>query len=336
MYNSSSPNINDENVEQQLSQEYSDKSYHHMQPVSFICNSQSTIDINHPDPSLSHVRDPRFDIHQTTNRPLSSIHNSITSNNNDYVVHVTSTELPVKKRRDAACTLVAPSTAPLPRKRFNPAAQSTAATMMNNTSGGENILSSRAVNAATRSISEATQNRFNQMLKPLIKLCEETNQLVKDMLKQMTEQAHLIKELPNAPRELQKTTEQLSYIVHMQAKVLQTSQQNDEEDLIFKLNGTDLSHIARGPSLNVTARSLVRAAYGEKASFNDFAPGEFDRLLVLTQSSSYQQQQQRSIINNLNNDIISFSTDNRLYGNIKFIFYLFLINQSFNNTNIIK
>jgi hypothetical protein len=31
--------------------------------------------------------------------------------------------------------------------------------------------------------------------------------------------------------------------------------------------------------LNATARSLVRAAYGEMASFNDLAPGEFDLLL---------------------------------------------------------
>jgi hypothetical protein len=45
MYNSSI-NINDENVDQHLSQEYFDKSYHDMQPVSFASVSQSTIDIN--------------------------------------------------------------------------------------------------------------------------------------------------------------------------------------------------------------------------------------------------------------------------------------------------
>ncbi|CAF1417355.1 unnamed protein product [Rotaria sordida] len=65
----------------------------------------------------------------------------------------------------------------------------------------------------------------------------------------------------------------------MQAKVLQTSQQNDEEDLIIKLNGINLGHISRGPSLNATARSLVRAAYGEKAPFNDLASRESDLLL---------------------------------------------------------
>ncbi|CAF5182061.1 unnamed protein product, partial [Rotaria sp. Silwood1] len=31
--------------------------------------------------------------------------------------------------------------------------------------------------------------------------------------------------------------------------------------------------------MNATARSLARAAYGEKVSFNDLAPGEFDLLL---------------------------------------------------------
>ena len=45
------------------------------------------------------------------------------------------------------------------------------------------------------------------------------------------------------------------------------------------LNGVDLSNVARGVSLNTTARALVRAAYGETASFNDLAPGDFDILL---------------------------------------------------------
>ncbi|CAF3960462.1 unnamed protein product, partial [Rotaria sp. Silwood1] len=31
--------------------------------------------------------------------------------------------------------------------------------------------------------------------------------------------------------------------------------------------------------MNATVRSLARAAYGEKVSFNDLAPGEFDLLL---------------------------------------------------------
>jgi hypothetical protein len=52
-------------------------------------------------------------------------------------------------------------------------------------------------------------------MKPLMKLCEETNGLMKEMLKQMAEQTHLIKELVNVPRELQKSTEQLSHVVHM-------------------------------------------------------------------------------------------------------------------------
>ncbi|CAF4542261.1 unnamed protein product, partial [Rotaria magnacalcarata] len=45
--------------------------------------------------------------------------------------------LPAKKRRTAPGVLVAPSTAPLPRKRFNPAIQSTAASLMRNFVPGE-------------------------------------------------------------------------------------------------------------------------------------------------------------------------------------------------------
>jgi hypothetical protein len=45
------------------------------------------------------------------------------------------------------------------------------------------------------------------------------------------------------------------------------------------LNGINLGYISRGPSLNATARSLVRAAYGETASFNSLAAGEFDLVL---------------------------------------------------------
>jgi hypothetical protein len=52
-------------------------------------------------------------------------------------------------------------------------------------------------------------------MKPLVKLCEETNQLIKEMLKQTTEQTRLITELINFPREKQKATQQLSHIVHM-------------------------------------------------------------------------------------------------------------------------
>jgi hypothetical protein len=47
MYNSFSLNINDENVEQQVSQEYADKLYHDMQPAaSFVSIPQSPVDIN--------------------------------------------------------------------------------------------------------------------------------------------------------------------------------------------------------------------------------------------------------------------------------------------------
>jgi hypothetical protein len=42
-------------------------------------------------PPSFHVRDRRFNNHRTTNQPLSSIHNSITSDDNNYVASVTST-----------------------------------------------------------------------------------------------------------------------------------------------------------------------------------------------------------------------------------------------------
>ncbi|CAF1265868.1 unnamed protein product [Rotaria sp. Silwood1] len=236
------------------------------QPINQCINQSINQSINQP------INQP---MNQPMNQPLSSIYNSTTSNDNNCVAPVA---LTAKKRRTVASTLVAPSTAPLPRKRFNPIVQSTAAAMMNNV-GGENTLSSRTVAATTKSITETTQNRINQMMKPLVKLCEETNQLVKEILQQITEQTRLINESINGPRELQKLIEKLSHILHLQAKVLQTQQTNDDEDIVMTLNGINLDHIERGSSLNATARSVVRAAYGEKASFKDLADGEFDLLL---------------------------------------------------------
>jgi hypothetical protein len=61
-------------------------------------------------------------------------------------------------------------------------------------------------------------------------------------------------------------------------------------------------------------------------------PTTDDFLILLTQSSyQQQQQQQQPLAINLNNnyDIIPFSIDNRLDGNIQFIFDLFTINQSY-------
>ncbi|CAM4836850.1 unnamed protein product [Rotaria magnacalcarata] len=221
------------------------------------------------------VCDTRFDNHRSATQSSSSIFNSATASNTNYVAPVTSTQLPAKKRRTAPGVLVAPSTAPLPRKRFNPAIQSTAASLMRNFVPGETTVSSNVVAENTRSISETKQNGFNQTMK----LCEDTNQLMKDMLKQTTEQTRLMNELINCPRELQKTTQQLSHIVHMQAKVSQAQQNNNDHNLTFELNGIDISHVSRGSSLNATARSLIRAAYGESASYNNLVPGEFDSLL---------------------------------------------------------
>ncbi|CAF4081139.1 unnamed protein product [Rotaria magnacalcarata] len=96
------------------------------------------------------------------------------------------------------------------------------------------------------------------------------------MLKQTTEQTRLMNQLINFPRELQKTTQQLSHIVHM---VSPARQKNDDDDITFELNGIDISHVLRGSSLNTTARSLIPAAYSESASFNNLGSGEFDTLL---------------------------------------------------------
>ncbi|CAM4976310.1 unnamed protein product [Rotaria socialis] len=275
MYDSPLINDNNENIEQRLSQEFPAQSYHEMQPVSIVSIPQSRNDINRHSLSLR-VCDTRFDNHRSATQSSSAIFNSATTSN---VAPVTSAQLPAKKRRTAPGVLVAPSTAPLPRKRFNPAIQSTAASLMRNFVPGETTVSSNVVAENTRSISETTQNGFNQTMKPLIKLCEETNQLMKDMLKQTTEQTRLMNELINFPRELQKTTQQLSHIVHMQAKVSQARQNNNDDDQVVELNGINISHVSRGSSLNATARSLIRAAYGESASFNNLAPGEFDLLL---------------------------------------------------------
>ncbi|CAF4622735.1 unnamed protein product, partial [Rotaria magnacalcarata] len=64
-----------------------------------------------------------------------------------------------------------------------------------------------------------------------VKLCEETNQLTKDVLKILTEQTNLTRELVNFPRDLQKATQLLSHTIHMQAKVFQSRQQSDDEDV---------------------------------------------------------------------------------------------------------
>lgn len=56
---------------------------------------------------------------------------------------------------------------------------------------------------------------INQLMKPLLKICEETNQLIKDMLKQVSNQTLLLGELSDVPRELQKAAQQLSHVVHM-------------------------------------------------------------------------------------------------------------------------
>ena len=56
---------------------------------------------------------------------------------------------------------------------------------------------------------------FNQVLKPLIKLCEETNEMVKLIMKHVHEQTELMDKLFYPPRNLQNSTEQLSSVVHM-------------------------------------------------------------------------------------------------------------------------
>ncbi|CAF4442449.1 unnamed protein product [Rotaria sp. Silwood2] len=276
-----SVNNNDEGEERQLSQEYSGPSYCDLQPVPFPPISQSTIYISHRDPLPSRERDPTFENHQTSNKSLPPVLHSATSNENNCAPLVTLAGSPAKRRRALASSFNAPLTAPPLRRRFDPTLQSTAASLMRNVAGGTTASTSKTATAATKSISETSQNvsGFNQTIKSIVTVCEETNQLIKELLKMGTEHTSLIRELVNSPRELQKITQQLSHTVHMQAKVLQTRQQNDIENVSIMLNGIDVTHVPRGASLNTTARALVRAAYGEMASYNDLAPGEFDILL---------------------------------------------------------
>ncbi|CAF3969695.1 unnamed protein product, partial [Adineta steineri] len=46
-----------------------------------------------------------------------------------------------------------------------------------------------------------------------------------------------------------------------------------------ELNKIDVSYIQCGASLDMTARALVRVAYGDMASFKDLQLDEFDILL---------------------------------------------------------
>lgn len=89
---------------------------------------------------------------------------------------------------------------------------------------------------------------INQTMKPLLKLCEETNQLTKEMIKENSEQLRLLGELINFPRDLQKLIHQLSRNLHLvrllpellfgyrylkyfqQAKLLQTRPDDDEDN----------------------------------------------------------------------------------------------------------
>lgn len=52
-------------------------------------------------------------------------------------------------------------------------------------------------------------------MKPLLKLCEETNQLTKEMIKENSEQLRLLTELVNFPRELEKLIHQMSRNLHL-------------------------------------------------------------------------------------------------------------------------
>ncbi|CAF1423541.1 unnamed protein product, partial [Rotaria sordida] len=274
-----SVNDNNDDTQRHLSQEYLHQSYHDLQPVPLLPISQSTIDINSYDPLRSRQHNPTFENHRSANESLSTVIHSTTNNQNNCAPSPTVTGSPAKRRRTFPGQSNPSLTAPPIRKRFDPTLQRTAALLMENVVGGTTTSTARTTTAGVRSISEASQNGINQIIKPIVKLCEETNQLTKEVLQISTEQTNLTHELVNFPRELQKATQQLSHTVHMQAKVLQTRQQNDDEDVSIELNGINVSYVQRGASLNATARALVRAGYGEMASFNDLRPGESDILL---------------------------------------------------------
>ncbi|CAF1337987.1 unnamed protein product [Rotaria sordida] len=244
MYNYSSVTDNNDDTQRHLSPEYIHQSYHDLQPVPLSPLSQSIIDTNSRNPLQSRQYNPTFENYRSANESLSTVIHSTTNNQNNCAPPPTVTGSPAKRRRTFPGRSNPPLTAPPVRRRFDPTVQ-----------------------------------RINQIIKPVVKLCEETNQLAKEVLKILTEQTNLTRELVNFSRELQKATQQLSHTVHMQAKVLQTRQQNDDEDVSMELNGINVSHVQRGASLNATARALVRAGYDEMASFNDLRPGEFDILL---------------------------------------------------------
>ncbi|CAF1647390.1 unnamed protein product, partial [Rotaria magnacalcarata] len=231
------------------------------------------------DPLRSRQHNPTFATHRPANESLSTVIHSTTNNQNNCAPSPTVTGSPAKRRRTFPGQSNPPLTAPPVRRRFDATLQNTAASLMENIVVGTTTSTSRTTTANAKSISETSQNGINQIIKPIVKLCEETNQLTKDVLKILTEQTNLTRELVNFPRDLQKATQQLSHTIHMQAKVFQSRQQSDDEDVSIELNGINVSHVQRGASINATARALVRAGYGEMASFNDLRPGEFDILL---------------------------------------------------------
>ncbi|CAF1093450.1 unnamed protein product [Rotaria magnacalcarata] len=281
MYDYCSVNDNNDDTQRPLSQEYSHQSYHDLQPVPLSVISQSTIDTNSRDPLRSRQHNPTFATHRPANESLSTVIHSTTNNQNNCAPSPTVTGSPAKRRRTFPGQSNPPLTAPPVRRRFDATLQNTAASLMENIVVGTTTSTSRTTTANAKSISETSQNvlGINQIIKPIVKLCEETNQLTKDVLKILTEQTNLTRELVNFPRDLQKATQQLSHTIHMQAKVFQSRQQSDDEDVSIELNGINVSHVQRGASINATARALVRAGYGEMASFNDLRPGEFDILL---------------------------------------------------------
>ncbi|CAF3866657.1 unnamed protein product [Rotaria sordida] len=238
------------------------------------------------DTSPFSVRDPRLNNdHHILNESLSTITNSAINQESSQVFQ----ESPAKRRRSTANSVSMTSSAPPPRKRFNPVLQSTGASQLSNTIGTTASFISRTPITSSKSVPETTQYvlALAQTIKPLTKLCEEMNQLIKQVIAQNEQQMRLLSELVNAPRELDKLTHELSYILHLQAKMLQTRQYENDENLvtvIFKLktlNGVDLSKVPRSATINATARALMRAAYGELACFNDLKDGEFNVLLGL-------------------------------------------------------
>ncbi|CAF1535590.1 unnamed protein product, partial [Rotaria sordida] len=151
MFNRLTINDSNENSDQQ----YSAPSYHLMQPASFVVQpTQSILHVNDLDTSPFSVRDPRLNNdHHILNESLSTITNSAINQESSQVFQ----ESPAKRRRSTANSVSMTSSAPPPRKRFNPVLQSTGASQLSNMIGTTASSISRTRITTSKSVPEITQ-----------------------------------------------------------------------------------------------------------------------------------------------------------------------------------